>query len=417
MSTNLILYYNSDTGAGAVGLLDSQGNHATLKDYGDFTTGWSHVVQASNGILFYNTNTGAGVIGKVDAAGNFSTVKAYSDFAKNWSHIVNLPHDYILFYNTNTGAANAVKVDAAGKLSAGKVYNNFSTGWSHIVNTSNGIFFYNTNTGAGATGRLDATGNFSTVKVYNNFSTGWSHIVNTSNGIFFYNIDTGAGAVGAIDTSGGLSTSKVYNNFSTGWSHIVNTSNGILFYNSTTGAGAVGTMDAAHNFFTLKGYGVGSFSTWTNIASESAGQQYSRPRVLPGTVQWSLTRLSAGKVDFNGGGILAKSDGTWQFWGSLYDNSTLYGDKWALGFVFDSTGHGAIARGELGAQLTGGARNGTFDISGQDPWISANWESVALSTVYTTLHVQDDWGGLIETVAGFLSKYGPQFVALVGSIL
>ena len=64
----------------------------------------------------------------------------------------------------------------------------------------------------------------------------------------------------------------------------------------------------------------------------TAGRQISKLR------QWRLPALSAGKVDFHGGTLLIRSDGAWQCYGSLHDNSFWYGDNWAWGFVMGTSG-------------------------------------------------------------------------------
>ena len=87
---NGVLYYNSHTGAGAVGRIDcySNGNHVTIKSYpaGAFAPGWTNIVNTSNGILYYNSATGAGAIGSIDGAGNHTTVASYGagSFAPGW---------------------------------------------------------------------------------------------------------------------------------------------------------------------------------------------------------------------------------------------------------------------------------------------------------------------------------------------
>ena len=109
-----ILYYNADTGAGAVGTLDpSTGTHNTLKVYapGAFALGFTQIVSTPGGIFYYNGTTGAGAIGKLDGAGNHTTLKLFP-----------------------AGA--------------------FTTGFTRIVSTPNGILFYNGQTGAGAVGRI-----------------------------------------------------------------------------------------------------------------------------------------------------------------------------------------------------------------------------------------------------------------------
>jgi hypothetical protein len=83
-------------------------------DAGDYATGWTNMVQTPNGILYYNAQTGEGAVGRVDAAGNHVTIKTYppSSFA-GWTHVVNTANG-ILYYNANTGAGAVGRIDAAG---------------------------------------------------------------------------------------------------------------------------------------------------------------------------------------------------------------------------------------------------------------------------------------------------------------
>ena len=76
-TANGILYYNVQTGAGAVGRIDSSGEHTTVKSYpaGSFATGWTSIVNTPNGILYYAAQTGAGAVGRIDSAGNHTTIK------------------------------------------------------------------------------------------------------------------------------------------------------------------------------------------------------------------------------------------------------------------------------------------------------------------------------------------------------
>jgi hypothetical protein len=128
---------------------------------------------------------------------------------------------------------------------------------------------------------------------------------------------------------------------------------------------------------------------------------------------WQLSPLSAGKVDFNGGSLIIRQDGGWQFYGSLHDNSFWYGDNWALGFVIGNTGHGAVANGNLGGKVSGPAVDGNFNLSSSDPWITNNWQSAISSQIHYHLHVSGDIGQLVPIVISALEKYGPKLIALL----
>jgi hypothetical protein len=129
-------------------------DHTTIKSYSDrsFSLGWTHNVNTPNGILWYNSQTGAGVVGRIDSAGNHVSIKTMN-FSPGWTHIVNTPNG-ILYYNSLTGAGAVGLIDNAGNHTTIKTLQ-FSKGWTHLVNTPNGIVYYNSLTGAGAVGRLE----------------------------------------------------------------------------------------------------------------------------------------------------------------------------------------------------------------------------------------------------------------------
>ena len=135
--------------------------------------------------------------------------------------------------------------------------------------------------------------------------------------------------------------------------------------------------------------------------------------ILPAIRTWQIGPFTCGKVDFNGGSVVAKADGSWSFYGSVHDNSFWYGDSWALGFVFGNTGHGATVMGTLGAEVSGPAVDGSFNKSGRDPWISKNWQTVFEHGVFYTMNVDPDPGQLISGLISDLEKYGSTIVQLV----
>jgi hypothetical protein len=134
-------------------------DHTTIKLYapGAFALGFTHIVSTPTGILYYNADTGAGAVGRLDGAGNHSTIKIYQPgaFATGFTQIVSTPGG-ILYYNGDTGAGAIGKLDSAGNHTTVKLFpaGAFATGWSRIVSTPAGLLFYNGQTGAGAVGRI-----------------------------------------------------------------------------------------------------------------------------------------------------------------------------------------------------------------------------------------------------------------------
>jgi hypothetical protein len=138
--------------------------------------------------------------------------------------------------------------------------------------------------------------------------------------------------------------------------------------------------------------------------------------ILPDSRTWQIAPFSCGKVDFNGGSVIARADGTWSFYGSVHDNSFWYGDDWAMGFVFGNTSHGALVKGILGAEISGPAVDGTFKKSGKDPWIHQNWEAVFGSGVNYTMNVDGDLDQLFGAIVTDLEKYGSTIIQLVETV-
>lgn len=134
------------------------------------------------------------------------------------------------------------------------------------------------------------------------------------------------------------------------------------------------------------------------------------------TVNWALAPVSAGKIDFNGGSIIAQQNGRWQFYGSLHDHSFWYRDNWAFGFVFGDTGHGVVASGNLGTESGSPPVYGGFDLTGVSPWIAQNWPTVATSGIHDMLKISGSLSDLIDAIADDLKRSGPPFVSIVASL-
>jgi hypothetical protein len=83
-----LLFYNAQSGLGAVSLLDSAGNYTFVGSIPGFSTGWTHIVgTASGGVLFYNASTGLGATARIDSAGNYTFVGSIPGFSTGWTHI------------------------------------------------------------------------------------------------------------------------------------------------------------------------------------------------------------------------------------------------------------------------------------------------------------------------------------------
>lgn len=129
-------------------------DHTTIKVHPDrwFSTGWTHAIHTPNGIFWYNSYTGAGVLGKLDSTGNHTSIKTNS-FSKGWTHIINTPKG-ILWYNSLSGAGAVGQFDSSGNYTNIESFK-FSSGWTNVISTPEGLIWYNAKTGAAVVGRLE----------------------------------------------------------------------------------------------------------------------------------------------------------------------------------------------------------------------------------------------------------------------
>ena len=114
---DLILEYNS-----ADGSADVIRNGAVIRTYapGDFSAGWTNIVPTPHGTLFYNSQTGHGAVVRFDNNGDGDTIKAYPSpgapaFAKGWTDITHTSQG-IEFRNAATGAQSLGEIDSAGNF-------------------------------------------------------------------------------------------------------------------------------------------------------------------------------------------------------------------------------------------------------------------------------------------------------------
>lgn len=84
-----IFWYNSDTGAAAMGKLSPSGNHRTIKEF-TFRKGYTAVVKSGNEMLFYDKSTGNGETGRFTADGlTYSQKKSFDgDFSTGFDLVI-----------------------------------------------------------------------------------------------------------------------------------------------------------------------------------------------------------------------------------------------------------------------------------------------------------------------------------------
>jgi hypothetical protein len=272
-----ILFYNADTGEGAVGKINSDG-FQTTKTYppGAFASSWTHVASVANSVLFYKGGTGDAAIATLDR-GDFRTTKTFNNLSRGWTNILYAGpnNNEALFYNSSDGSG------ALGFAPSQKSYPKgaFAPGWSHIVWNPSGLLFYSRGSGSGAiaapvvsgtSGVFASPNDLKTTKTFpaGAMSQEWTHVAATESNVLFYSHGTGAAAVGTLSASDFV-TDKTYaaGQFSPHWTHIVGAKgNLLLFYNSASGEGAIGEI-AGKQFRTTKTYPKGAFARgFTHVA-------------------------------------------------------------------------------------------------------------------------------------------------------
>ncbi len=278
-----LLFYKQGDGVGEVGSLEQNGSIHSLQRFPDsngnlaFRKGWTHIVPGSpEFILFYDSTTGDGASGKLDSEGSFATLKSLSGFKLNWSHIVRVGDCLFLLYNSVTGGGAIGRLDGDGSFKTLRDYSDgsFSVGWTDIVSTSDdAILFYNNKTGHVETGLVDDSGFIQTTsrailaRDFTNIAAAGHSL------LFFYNTTDGSAQLIRLRRGENFEILKSWPGrvFSPNWTHVIAGSNGLLlFYNEKTGWGStggfiVGIKERDSEFMGLKDYGPNFSDGWTKI--------------------------------------------------------------------------------------------------------------------------------------------------------
>lgn len=220
LDNRLLLYYNTDSGAAAVGRINPDSSHDTLKTY-TWTTGFTHIIGVNNGlVLLYNATSNNGLVIKVKNDGSFTNLTSVNVQSPGYTHVLALPNGHILLYRSTDGAALMAAITADGKF---QVVNakQLSAGWTNLaVGGGNLVLFYNAANGIAIAERVGDDGSMDDLKQYK-FAT-WTHIVGSNGSLVFYNANSGKAVVGALNQNGEF-TQKPAFTIANGWNIIAST--------------------------------------------------------------------------------------------------------------------------------------------------------------------------------------------------
>lgn len=133
------------------------------------------------------------------------------------------------------------------------------------------------------------------------------------------------------------------------------------------------------------------------------------------TRTWHFNDFGAGKIDVHSMTLTFSNNGVWTWTANLHDNSTFYGDNYAIGFAFNGLGHGQATSGSLGAKIFGPSVDGTVNMSGTDAWLADNFFLVGAKGAMCHLHVSGDIGQLLGGLLDDLLKVAGAVLKLLAS--
>ena len=184
--------------------LIAAGSFVTLRSLSGFRLNWSHIVRVGDcAFLFYDSVTGTGAMGRLETDGSFKTLRSYPDgsFSLDWTHIVATSDNALLFYNNKSGYVETGFVDDTGIIQT-TPRTSFTSGFTNIAAAGHSLlFFYNKVDGLAQLVRLHRAENFKILKSWppRKFSPNWTHVIGGSNGLLlFYQEETGEGVTGGF---------------------------------------------------------------------------------------------------------------------------------------------------------------------------------------------------------------------------
>jgi hypothetical protein len=115
--------------------------------------------------------------------------------------------------------------------------------------------------------------------------------------------------------------------------------------------------------------------------------------------------LSAGHVFSDHVVLTVFGDGNWIFEGNLSDTSVVFGDNYAIGFVFNGGGFAGIVTGSLGSDSTSPPQHKRFRVTHRSEVFQRNFEQLGKGIVFR-LHVSGDLGQVFDDLFTDLKNSG-----------
>lgn len=160
------LFYKASTGAAVIGNFGNTG-FRTYNPGFTLSAGWTNIVSTVNGLLFYNSVSGSGAVGDwsfVKSGAGLGTITQVTfnrshlygpgSFLTGWTHIVNTSNG-TLFYCSVNGRQVMADVNADGSVTTRSgTEQTITTGWNSIVFENDNLLFYNDASGDVAIGTI-----------------------------------------------------------------------------------------------------------------------------------------------------------------------------------------------------------------------------------------------------------------------
>ena len=122
------------------------------------------------------------------------------------------------------------------------------------------------------------------------------------------------------------------------------------------------------------------------------------------TTNWAFNDFNAGHIAVHAQQLTFSSNGAWNWKAALHDDSTFYGDNYAIGFAFNNLGHGEATSGSLGASLSGPSADGSVNMGGMDAWLASNYAAAVNAGATCRLKVSGDVGQLLSGIVDDLEQ-------------
>jgi len=189
------LFYNKHNGFAAVGNMKGSDFHTYNTWNGSFSRHWTQITSTPNGLVFYNKQSGSVVtadwevvrsgpgFGEITQV-NIKTLQSYpSGFATGWTHVVNTSNG-LLFYRRDSGLSVMANVDFDGSvMTRPSSHATLPMGYDSIVSQNDDVLLYTKKNGNVAFGGFPTAGFFNGLVIRAKYKAylppGWTTIVAT----------------------------------------------------------------------------------------------------------------------------------------------------------------------------------------------------------------------------------------------